>query len=227
MPSFLSLLNISLETANKFYSWGWKASLFGALITLIGVSLLMLGTRVRDQDFEAQIANLNSSAATANENAAKLEKETELLKKENLETKLVLEKLKAQRTITAEMRKKFFSNLKKFAGTDFILAASNNESIIFAKEIGDVLVENGWNRINWPDSGTAWNLRSITYLIGNVETTGVDIHIFDSSLSEARDALFKALTDAKFEKISSEHRKDIPPEHPQRKSMIIYVGSKI
>lgn len=70
LPSFL---DIQLETANKFYSWGWKASLLGAVITLIGVSLLMWGTRVRDHDFEANMSQLNTDAAKANERAAQLE----------------------------------------------------------------------------------------------------------------------------------------------------------
>lgn len=61
--SFLSFLDISLETANKFYSWGWKASFFGAAITLIGVILLMWGTRVRDHDFESQMGRLNTSTS--------------------------------------------------------------------------------------------------------------------------------------------------------------------
>jgi hypothetical protein len=71
--NLLSFLDISLETANNFYSWGWKASLLGATVTLIGVSLLMWGTRVRDHDFEANISQLNSDASKAHERAAQLE----------------------------------------------------------------------------------------------------------------------------------------------------------
>ncbi len=29
--------NISLETANEFYTWGWRASMFGALITFLAL----------------------------------------------------------------------------------------------------------------------------------------------------------------------------------------------
>jgi len=42
----------------------------------------MWGTRVRDQDFESGIANLNSAAAQSNERAAELEKQTAELKRE-------------------------------------------------------------------------------------------------------------------------------------------------
>ena len=87
MP-FLSLFDITLETANKFYSLGWKLSVAGAAITAIGIVLLMLGTRIRDHDFESQVANLNSESAKARERAAIFEadaenarKETEKLKK--------------------------------------------------------------------------------------------------------------------------------------------------
>ncbi len=83
--SFLSFFDISLPTANKLYAWGWKASLFGASITLIGVILLMWSTRVRDHDFESQIGQLNVSASKANERTA-------ILEKSNLELQTILER---------------------------------------------------------------------------------------------------------------------------------------
>lgn len=71
--NLLSFLDISMETANIFYKWGWKASLLGAVITLISVSLLMMGTIVRDHEFKAKMSQLNTDAAKANERAAQLE----------------------------------------------------------------------------------------------------------------------------------------------------------
>ena len=74
MPSWLlTIPQISLETANKFYTWGWRASLAGAVVTAIGVIFLFWGTHRRDQDFDLQIASLNH--------------ETALLQKSNLELK--------------------------------------------------------------------------------------------------------------------------------------------
>lgn len=64
---------ISLETANQFYTWGWRASLIGALVTAIGVIFLFWGTRVRDRDFETQMGTLNREAGHARERAAQLE----------------------------------------------------------------------------------------------------------------------------------------------------------
>src|SRR5262245_12280177 len=69
---FSLIPDISLETANKFYTFGWAASLIGAAVTFAGVIFLMWGTRVRDHDFESQVATLNSEAGTARERAEKI-----------------------------------------------------------------------------------------------------------------------------------------------------------
>jgi hypothetical protein len=60
-----AVFDISLATANRFYSLGWGLSVTGAMITLIGVGLLFWGTRVRDRDFEHSIAVLHDRAANA------------------------------------------------------------------------------------------------------------------------------------------------------------------
>jgi hypothetical protein len=74
MGWFFSLLDISLDTANKFYTFGWASSLSGAAITFIGVVFLMWGTRERDRDFEDSIGHLHKSAATSEERSRELEK---------------------------------------------------------------------------------------------------------------------------------------------------------
>jgi hypothetical protein len=66
---FSLIPDVSLETASKFYTFGWAASLLGAAVTFAGVIFLMWGTRVRDHDFETQMSMLNSEAATARERA--------------------------------------------------------------------------------------------------------------------------------------------------------------
>jgi hypothetical protein len=76
----MSLFDLSLDAANKFYAWGWKLSMFGAIVTAIGVLLLTWGMRVRDQDFEEQVAVLHSRAATSEERAAALEKDAAQLR---------------------------------------------------------------------------------------------------------------------------------------------------
>jgi hypothetical protein len=39
----MAFWNISLDTANQFYAWGWRASIAGAIITAVAVSFLMWG----------------------------------------------------------------------------------------------------------------------------------------------------------------------------------------
>jgi hypothetical protein len=78
----MSVFNIGLETANRLYSIGWWGSLGGACLTAIAIFLLMWGTRVRDQDVETRMAQMNLSAAHALERAARLEKEAALLRLE-------------------------------------------------------------------------------------------------------------------------------------------------
>ena len=94
--SLLSFLNISLETANKFYSWGWKASCIGAAITLIGIIFLMWGTRVRDRDFQSQMTKLESETANSQETVAELTVQAEALKVEALNAKEEIAKAQAQ-----------------------------------------------------------------------------------------------------------------------------------
>jgi hypothetical protein len=76
MPFF----EISLETANKFYAWGWRASIAGAVITAIGVILLMYGTRVRDRDTESQLSRANVLTA---QQAADLRQAQQTISRQN------------------------------------------------------------------------------------------------------------------------------------------------
>jgi hypothetical protein len=100
----MSFGNISLELANEFYSWGWRASLLGALITFFGVAFLFWGTRVRDNDFEHNVAQLHASAgrsekaaADARERASKLEVSAESLRQANIELERSLERERVER----------------------------------------------------------------------------------------------------------------------------------
>jgi hypothetical protein len=72
MAWFLRLIDISLETANRLYALGWGFSLTGAVVTLLGVGMLWWGTRVRDKDFEHNIAELHVRAAKSELEVARL-----------------------------------------------------------------------------------------------------------------------------------------------------------
>src|SRR5436190_21991644 len=100
----LSLFDISIDAANKFYTWGWRISALGAMATVIGIGLLWWGTRVRDRDFEHNIAHLTVDTARANEHTAVLAEraesarlEIERVKSQNLQLKIQLEQEQAAR----------------------------------------------------------------------------------------------------------------------------------
>lgn len=148
--SLLSFLDIDLETANKFYSWGWKASLVGALITLFGVTLLMWGTRVRDHDFESHITNLNSESTNSRERTAILEKgniELQTKLEQERTARLTLEAKLAPRRLSESDKKLLIAALKPFKGQKCIIsyALANTESDIYANDFVNVLDSAGWD----------------------------------------------------------------------------------
>jgi len=91
------VFDFSLERANQFYAWGWRLSVFGAAVTMIGVAALWLGTRVRDRDFEGNVATLHERAAIS-------EKQSEELKKGNL---ILARDLERERTERVKMEQRF------------------------------------------------------------------------------------------------------------------------
>ena len=135
----MAFWNISLDTANQFYAWGWRASIAGAIITAVAVFFLMWGTRVRDHDFESQMSRLNLSAAESNERAAKLEKEAQELKFE-------LAKLQPRNITPGQhaMIVSFLQNTDK-GPVVVIWKQFDEEAENFAKQIMDVLKDAGFD----------------------------------------------------------------------------------
>lgn len=88
------LFDISLDRANDLYTWGWRLSAFGAVITMIGIASLWVGTRVRDHNFEAQMASLNSASSQALERAGALEKDAATIRERAATAELKLEQLR-------------------------------------------------------------------------------------------------------------------------------------
>ena len=56
------VFDFSLERANQFYTWGWRLSVVGAVVTMLGIAALWLGTRVRDHDVESKISETTLAA---------------------------------------------------------------------------------------------------------------------------------------------------------------------
>jgi hypothetical protein len=143
------MFEISLETANKLYAWGWRGSLLGAGITLLAVSLLMWGTRVRDRDAETQLAHLNAEAADSRERAANLERRAAELENEAAQARLEQERLKVQlawRRLSEDQSRTITASLAGLPLAPTLSAiASDPESTLFAMDIQHALAAAGFN----------------------------------------------------------------------------------
>ncbi len=178
----MEALQISVETATRFYTWGWRASICGAAVTLIGVAFLWIGTRVRDRDNETKLALLNVKAARANEHAAMLA--------------LALEQLKQPRSLSNEQKTILRTELKDFvAEFDHKLTVSSineDEPRMYAKQFMELFRSLGINLVNRaagldPHSGVEETERGptdIIVLIKSDEYTSQGMHLV-SALTKA------------------------------------------
>lgn len=185
----MSFFDVSLETANWLYAWGWKFTILGAAIAFIATVALMFGTRVRDHDFEWKISQLNKSAADESERAAIAIERTAILEnktaeikadtvkaneraakaeKEAAEAKLALEKFKAPRLLTKLQQDILRDKLKPFSGItiDIIRYGATTEIARLSELIGAPLNEAGWSPRTWNDisGGSATGVLVMTKL---------------------------------------------------------------
>jgi hypothetical protein len=136
----VSLFDVSLETANKFYTWGWRASVFGAVITAVSLAFLYLGTRIRDKDFELSIARANTDASSAISEAAKLSLRAAELEKGNIELRTKM----ASRRISEEQHKILVDELSKIPAPFDIALMSDPESVLYANDILKTFADAHW-----------------------------------------------------------------------------------
>jgi hypothetical protein len=142
----MGFFDLSLETADKFYSWGWRLSIAGAGITALGVLLLMWGTRIKDQDFEEQVAILHSRAATSEERAAGLEKEAAELRLSPRGAGSDHQENHSQvgtRLVTAEQRSCLLGRLGEFKTPVTLRFEPDQEAAEYAASIRDVFAKAG------------------------------------------------------------------------------------
>ena len=88
------VFDISLDRANDLYTWGWRISVFGAALTMVGIAALWMGTRVRDRDFETQMASVNLASSQALERAGTLERDAAIIRERAATAELKLEQLR-------------------------------------------------------------------------------------------------------------------------------------
>lgn len=142
-----SFFDISLQTANRFYTLGWGLSFTGALITFVGVILLMWGTRVRDQDFEGSMAKLHERAAASEVLSAELKKGNLNLQidlERERSSRLELEAKLAPRRLTEKQFQILSHDLQGISfPISLITIASDSEAKQFALDIKKALLAAG------------------------------------------------------------------------------------
>jgi hypothetical protein len=140
-------LDISTQTANKFYAWGWRGSLIGAVLTAVSVGFLYWGTRVRDHDSESQLANLNYEAGQARERASKLEERAATFEKEAAVARQETEKLKASVAWRRLSKEQYEGLIEALHGQTFevwlTFVGDDPESTTFRSELDQALTKAG------------------------------------------------------------------------------------
>jgi hypothetical protein len=138
---WVHVLDVSLERANQLYTWGWRLSVFGALITMLGVASLWLGTRIRDLDSESKLAALNLEAGQARERAGKLEDRAARVERESADIQARL----AWRTLAPEAAEKLKSALGDHpSAVNIRYTDGDPEALFLAIQFSRVLADAHW-----------------------------------------------------------------------------------
>jgi hypothetical protein len=144
-----AFFDISLQAANRLYAWGWGLSVSGAAVTMLGVGMLWLGTRVRDHDFDEQIATLHSSASASEERAADTRKQTATLETAAAQARLEQERLKqtvAWRSLQPEIAGRLMEVLAtKPQNVIIAYTAYDPESLFYAGHFMEAFKWAGWH----------------------------------------------------------------------------------
>ena len=153
---------------------------------MIGVAMLWLGTRVRDRDFEEQMATLNSEASSARERAGELEKRA-------AELNLYVMQITSWRNFQRENAKSAVIGLRRFAGTKFTMATviGDLEAEGFLAQIETVLQMAGWEQVPWkylPGRESLALRRIDKPLVGAVSAVGVVIQFHPAHAAEFKRA---------------------------------------
>jgi hypothetical protein len=155
----MSVFDISLETANSLYKWGWQGSIFGAVITALAVAALMLGTRVRDRDFETRMSESNVVAGQARERASAADERAASLEKDAAQLRLDLERerSKTDARILTERQYNILQELRGKVTRVNISWELNTECAFFANQIIQALDAAGIKmRVYFAPAGMLW-----------------------------------------------------------------------
>jgi hypothetical protein len=143
-----TIFAISLERANDLYTWGWRLSVFGAVVTMVGIASLWIGTRVRDRDFETNIANLHKSAAASEERSKELEQSNLTLQRDIEREKterLKLEEKFSARNLSEEQKAAVLAAFKDVHGRAYVRCIDEIEACVAAGNFAAILREAGFD----------------------------------------------------------------------------------
>jgi hypothetical protein len=140
------LFDISLDRANDFYTWGWRLSVFGAALTMIGVAALWMGTRVRDRDFEIQMTTVNLASSQALERAGTLERDAATIRERAANAELKLEQLRKDLGPRQLQRDVLIKELtgQPMARVEIMYLQDDPECFELAQQIGAAIRASEW-----------------------------------------------------------------------------------
>lgn len=158
----MSIYDISLSTANRWYNIGWFISIAGALMTVFAVMLLFWTSAVRDRNSDQSIAGANAigeqaklDAAKANERSSALERDAAQARERTAQVELQLERERAERlTMQQALGPRAISQASaqilgnRLAGKTLTLQFTmlgDAEAAQYAMQIGYVLEQAGIN----------------------------------------------------------------------------------
>jgi hypothetical protein len=186
--------DISLERANDLYAWGWRLSAFGAVITMVGVAALWMGTRVRDRDFETQMTSVNSSSSQALERAGLLEKDAATIRERAANAELKLEQLRRQvapRSLKRDVLIRALEGQPK-APTEIMYLRDDAESFELAQQIALAMEAAGWQITSRRPIPPTSDPEAITAMAVGGQPSGVTV-VASGVTQEEADADFNAM----------------------------------
>jgi hypothetical protein len=212
--------DISLERANDLYTWGWRLSAFGAVITMIGVAALWMGTRIRDRDFEAQMNGLNATTASTLVRAAKLEHEAAGLR---LELDREVQK-RAQRLLTEAQRSAISEELRGKVSEIALVIQNDLETRAFSLQIMAALPPGTTTYVPEPPNEDKWFAPAGLIMFSPMGST--EEQLKDDPLYRAlkKANLFGGLASRPF--LSPEVRGPTPALIPRYNGRVLYIGQK-
>jgi hypothetical protein len=140
----LSMLNLSLETANVIYTLSNLILVLGALFVLLGTVGAVFSGGIRERFADERISKNEAETATANARAAEADQRA-------AEANLELIRIKAPRRLTPAQQETIIAKLKQFAGTPFDigLVQGDAEAAELMIQIEAVLTATGWTQTDW------------------------------------------------------------------------------